>query len=59
MPKYHITGRIRVDAPIDEKIEAINEETAIQWAENIFNKKIGIHPNEILDSEIYCDEIPD
>ena len=57
MPKYHVTGRVRADCPIDEIVEAKTQSIAIKIAEQNVYKRIGITVYEVLDDEVYCDVI--
>ena len=57
MNKYHITGRLRTDVPIDEIIEASTEDAAINKAEKNMMKKININVYDILDTEYYAEKV--
>lgn len=57
MNKYHVTGRIRADIPVDEIVEASTEDSAINKAAKIIYKRCNINAHDHLDDEFYCDKI--
>jgi hypothetical protein len=59
MTKYLIHGRIRADIPVSEIVEAEDEETACEIAQEIVYAKCGVHAGGIIDDEIYADRIED
>lgn len=57
MKKYKVEGRIRADVTFEEIVEASSEEAAMNKAEKIVCKRIGIEVNEIMDNEYYLEII--
>lgn len=57
MKLYRVEGRIRADVPIDERVYASSEDAAINKAEKIVMKRIGIDKYGILDCEYYAEKL--
>jgi len=57
MNKYKVEGRIRADIPFEEIVEARNEISAAKKAEKIVYARCGITAFDVLDDEIYCEQI--
>lgn len=57
MNKYKVEGRIRADIEFEEIVEATTEQSAVNKAEKIVYKKLGLNDHDIIDDEIYCERI--
>ena len=57
MKKWHVEGRVRADIPIDEVVEAKTENAAAEIAEQRVYARCGISVCDVLDDEVYVEEI--
>ena len=57
MKKFNIWYRMRTDHIREQVIEASSERSAIKVIEKMMCNHLGIKSNDIVDEEIYCEEV--